>query len=58
MVFNATFNNISVISWQSVLLVEETRVPDAMTNRKGTKIQTIFYNTLKRKLKIEIHETQ
>jgi len=25
--FNATFNNISVISWQSVLLVEETRVP-------------------------------
>jgi hypothetical protein len=22
MVFNATFNNISVISWQSVLLVE------------------------------------
>jgi hypothetical protein len=26
-VFNATFNNISVISWQSVLLVEETREP-------------------------------
>jgi len=26
MVFNATFNNISVISWRSVLLVEETRV--------------------------------
>jgi len=25
MVLNATFNNISVISWQSVLLVEETR---------------------------------
>ena len=24
MVFNATFNNISVTSWQSVLLVEET----------------------------------
>jgi hypothetical protein len=24
MVFNATFSNISVISWQSVLLVEET----------------------------------
>ena len=24
---NATFYNISVISWQSVLLVEETRVP-------------------------------
>ena len=27
MVFNATFNNISGISWQIVLLVEETRVP-------------------------------
>jgi hypothetical protein len=27
MVFNTTFNNISVISWQSVLLVEETRLP-------------------------------
>jgi hypothetical protein len=27
MVFNTTFNNISVILWQSVLLVEETGVP-------------------------------
>ena len=27
MVFNATFNNISAISWWSVLLVEETGVP-------------------------------
>ena len=27
MVFNATFNNISVISWRSVLLVEGTGVP-------------------------------
>jgi hypothetical protein len=27
LVFNATFNNISVISWQSVLLVEETGGP-------------------------------
>jgi hypothetical protein len=27
MVFNATFNSISAISWQSVLLVEETGVP-------------------------------
>ena len=25
MMFNATFNNISAILWQSVLLVEETR---------------------------------
>ena len=26
MVFNATFSNISIISWRSVLLVEETGV--------------------------------
>ena len=26
-VFNATFNNISVISWQPVLVVEETGEP-------------------------------
>jgi hypothetical protein len=26
MVFNATFNNMSVISWRSVLLVEENGV--------------------------------
>ena len=28
MVLNAIFHNISVISWQSVLLEEENRVPD------------------------------
>jgi len=27
MVFDATFNNISAVSWRSVLLVEETRLP-------------------------------
>jgi len=31
MVFNATFNNISVISWRSVLLVEEIRIPEKTT---------------------------
>ena len=30
LVFNATFNNISVILWQSVLLVAETGVPMPM----------------------------
>jgi hypothetical protein len=28
MVFNATFNDISVISWRLVLLVEEIAVPE------------------------------
>jgi hypothetical protein len=32
MVFNATFNNISVISWWSALLVEETGVPGENVN--------------------------
>jgi hypothetical protein len=27
MMFNATFNNVSVISWRSVVLVEETGAP-------------------------------
>jgi hypothetical protein len=32
MVFNAIFNNISVIWWRSVLLVEETGVPRKKTD--------------------------
>ena len=32
MVFNATVNNISVVSWQSVLLVEETGIPEKTTD--------------------------
>ena len=32
MVFNATFNNISAISWRSVLLVEETESPEKTTD--------------------------
>ena len=32
MVFNATFNTISFISWQSVLLLEETGGPEKTTD--------------------------
>jgi len=35
MVLNATFNNIAVMSWQSVLLVEEAWVPGAPTYCKS-----------------------
>ena len=35
MVFNATFKNILAISWRSVLLVEEIRVPGE-TQRPAT----------------------
>jgi hypothetical protein len=38
MVFNATFNNISVISGQSVLLVEDTRVPPVQSVPITTKV--------------------
>ena len=32
MAVNATFNNISVISWRSVLFVEETEYPEKTTD--------------------------
>ena len=32
MVLNATFKNISVILWQSTLLVEETGIPEKITD--------------------------
>ena len=36
MVFNTTFNNISVISWWSVLVVEESGVPEKTTELQLT----------------------
>jgi len=38
-VLNATFKNISVISWRSVLLVEETSVPGENHLQKWRKNQ-------------------
>jgi len=32
LVLNITYNNISVISWQSILLFEETEVPGETTD--------------------------
>ena len=42
MVFNATFNNISVLSWQSVLLVEETGVPGEKQVKQSLDKQMTF----------------
>ena len=42
MMFNATFNNISVISWRSVLLVEETGVPGE-NHRPQTNFITLYH---------------
>jgi hypothetical protein len=33
MVFNVTFNNISAISWRSILLMEETEYPEKTTDQ-------------------------
>jgi hypothetical protein len=47
MVFNATFNNISVISWLSVVLVEKTGVfGDNVTCHKS-KMKCIKTNLIK-----------
>ena len=32
MVFNTTFNDISVVSWQSALLMEKAEYPEKTTN--------------------------
>ena len=42
--FNATFNNISVISWPSVLLVEETSVPGENHWPVASHWQTLSHN--------------
>jgi hypothetical protein len=54
MVFNATFNNISVISRRSVLLVEETGVPGenhtpAALSHWQTSLHTVVSSTPRHK---------
>jgi 8-oxo-dGTP pyrophosphatase MutT (NUDIX family) len=46
MVFSATFSNISVISWLSVLLVEETGVPGANHRPAPSHWQTVSHNVV------------
>ena len=46
MVFNATFNNISVISWWSVLLVEEIRVPGENNRPVASHRQTLSHKVV------------
>ena len=46
MVFNAIFNNISVISWWSVLLVEETGVPGENHPSAASQRQTLSHNVV------------
>jgi hypothetical protein len=44
MVLNDIFNNISVISWRSVLLVEETGVPRENHRPVASPWQTLSHN--------------
>ena len=46
MVFNATFNNISVISWHSVLFVGETGVPGENHWPAVSHWQTLSHNVV------------
>jgi hypothetical protein len=46
MVFNTTYHNISVILWQSVLLVEETGVPGENHQPVVSHWQTLSHNVI------------
>ena len=48
MVLSATFNNISVISWRSVLMVEQTRVPGEIHSPAASHWQTFSHNVSSR----------
>ena len=49
MEFNATFNNISVILWRSVLLVEETGVPGVNHRPVASDWQIVSHNVVSSK---------
>jgi len=46
MLFNAAFNNISVISWRSVLLVDETGVPGENHRPVASHGHTLSHNVV------------
>jgi hypothetical protein len=46
MVFNATFNNISIISWRSVLLVEETDYTEKTTDLSQVTDKHYHHNVI------------
>jgi len=46
MVFNATFNNISIILWRSVLLVEETGEPGENRRPVASHWKFVLHNVV------------
>jgi hypothetical protein len=59
LVFNSISNNISVISWRSVLLVEETGGPRESHRPVASHWQTLSHNVVHLTLiEIQIHNVQ
>jgi hypothetical protein len=56
MLLNATFNNISVISWRSVLLMKETGVPGENHRPVASYWQTLSHNVVSSSLRHELLE--
>ena len=56
LVFNATFNNISVILWLSVLLVEETGVLEENHRPAASYLQTLSHNVVYLALSVDVRE--
>jgi len=54
MVFSDTLNNISVLSWQSVLLMEETRVPWENHRPVASHWQTLSHNVVSSRTGFEL----
>jgi len=53
-VFNATFNNISAISWWSVLLVEETGLPAENNRPAACHLLTLSHNVVSSTLRLSV----